>query len=85
LKATEQQIEGFRTFALDQLRNGGSDLTVDELYDRWRLECPSTDELQDDVLAVKASLRDMESGQTGRALDEFTSAFRARHKISDGE
>jgi hypothetical protein len=58
---------------------------VEEIYDRWRLGCPTPEELREDVLAVKASLRDMASGQTGRALDEFASDFRARHKISDGE
>jgi hypothetical protein len=85
LKATEQQIEQFRDFALRQLRNGGADLTVDEVYDLWRAECPSDDEVREDVLAVRASLRDMERGEIGRAFDDFTRDFRARHNITDAE
>ncbi|MGH7200336.1 MAG: hypothetical protein ACREJB_07000, partial [Planctomycetaceae bacterium] len=60
MKATEEQIENFRSFALEQLGNGGSGLSVDELYDRWRIEHPADEELRKDVLAVKAALRDME-------------------------
>ncbi|MBI3468886.1 MAG: hypothetical protein HY000_38265 [Planctomycetes bacterium] len=82
MKATEQ-IEQFRDFAVQQLRDGDADLTVDEWYDLWRAECPGADELREDVLAVRASLRDMERGETGRAFDDFAHEFRMRHDIND--
>lgn len=85
MKATEHEIESFRRFALEQIGNGGSELSIDELYDRWRLQCPSDEELQEDVLAVKASLRDMERGEKGRSFDEFSREFRARHHLTEPE
>jgi hypothetical protein len=39
------------------------------------------DELQSDVLAVAASLRDMETGETGRPFDEFSDEFCRRNGI----
>jgi hypothetical protein len=81
MESIEQQIEGFRTFALQQLQNDEAGLSVDDLYDRWRLEYPSPDEFRNDVLAVKASLRDMKRGERGRSLEEFASEFRAKHGI----
>lgn len=85
MKVTAHQIESFHSFALEQFEKGGSEWTIDELYDRWRLECPSGEEMQEDVLALKASLRDLEHGETGRPFDEFASDFRARHTIAGRE
>jgi hypothetical protein len=81
--ATAQQIESFRSFALQQLAGGDVELTIDELYDRWRLQQPDEQELRDNVRAVKASLRDMERGTTGRAFDEFAGDFRSQHRPID--
>ncbi len=85
MKVTKQQIENFRSFALKQMGDGGCESTIDELYDRWRLEFPSDDELQEDVLALKASLRDIEAGETGRPLEEFSREFKARHDIAGSQ
>lgn len=83
MKATKQQVEEFRSFALKQLGDGGCESTIDELYDRWRLECPTDDEVSKDVLALKASLRDMEAGERGRPFDEFSRDFKSQHGIAD--
>jgi len=85
MKVTAQQIDDFRSFALKQMGDGGCELTIDELYDRWRLECPSDDELREDVSALKASLRDMEAGETGRPIEEFSRDFEARHDITGSQ
>ena len=82
LKVTARQIDDFRSFALKQMGYGGCESTIDELYDRWRLECPNDDELREDVSALKASLRDMEAGETGRPIEEFSRDFKARHDIT---
>ncbi len=37
-----------------------------------------------DVLAIAASIRDMERGLSGRPYDEFAKDFRLRNKITDG-
>ena len=85
MKATRQQVEDFRTYALEQVCNGGCQLTIDELYDRWRLEHPSDDEFRDDVLALKASLRDIAAGETGRPIEEFSRDIQARHELPDAQ
>jgi len=67
MRATLEQVDSFREYARQQLANGGSQLTIDELYDRWRATLAN----DADLLAVQASLRDMEQGETGRSFDEF--------------
>jgi len=66
----EKDIEDFTSFAKKQLSKGAT-FSIDELYDRWREGHPAAE----DALAVQASLRDMDSGETGRTFDEFTSDF----------
>ena len=40
------------------------------------------EELKANVLALEASLRDMEAGETGRLLEEFDAEFGARHGLN---
>jgi hypothetical protein len=67
MRATLEQVDSFREYARQQLANGESQLTIDELYDRWRGTLGS----DTDLLAVQASLKDMEQGETGRSFDDF--------------
>ena len=83
MSTIEEQLESFRTYVLEQTRNGGSELTMDELYENWRLEHLTEEELREDELALEASLRDMEAGETGRPFEEFDAEFRARHGLID--
>ena len=80
MKATEELIEDFRSFALERLRRG-ADLSVDELYDCWRQENSDENQAREDLLAVKASLQDMDRGERGQPFDEFARDFRARHSL----
>jgi hypothetical protein len=80
---TLEQLDSFHHFACEQLKNGGAGLSLEELLDRWRMQYPSPDELRENVLAVKASIRDMESGVTGRPFDDFARDFRNRNGIAD--
>jgi len=74
----EKDIQDFTSFAKKQLSMGAT-FSIDELYDRWREGHPAAE----DALAVQASLRDMDSGETGRPFDEFASDFAKRNKITD--
>jgi len=62
--ATQEQIDSFYRFATEQLPNSGSDKSVDELYDQWRFENLSPEELAENVAAVQASIDDMNDGHT---------------------
>ncbi len=74
---TSELIENFSRFAREQVTQRGDDLPIDELFDEWCLQNPPAD----DWLAIRASLRDIEQGQTGRPFDEFAKEFRQRNNI----
>lgn len=74
---TIELIESFSQFARARVDQAGSDLPIDDLYDEWRAQHPPAD----DLLAIKASLRDMEQGETGQPFDDFAAAFRSRNGI----
>ena len=62
----QEQLESFYRFATNQIAAGATGTSIDELYDRWRIEHPSSNELEANVAAVEAALDDMEAGDTGR-------------------
>ena len=63
---TQEQIDSFYRFATEQLANGGSDKSIDELYDQWRYENLTPEELEENVAALQAAIDDMNAGDTGR-------------------
>jgi hypothetical protein len=66
LMTTRQQIDSFHRFALEQIDNGGADLTIDDLYELWRIANPTDSERADTVAAVKAAYADFEAGDSGQ-------------------
>jgi hypothetical protein len=81
MPTTTAELQSFYQFAEERLRNGGCDQTLDDLYAEWRACNPLPSELDDNVRALRASLRDMDEGQTGRSLDDFAAEFRQRNGI----
>ena len=79
--ATITEITDLNQFMLSLPEGEREGLTIDALYERWR-ELAFRSE---DLLAVKASLRDFENGQRGRPFAEFLSEFDTErcHNISD--
>lgn len=63
-KSTE--IEQFRDFIDEQVKNGHANLSPEEVLDLWRCQHPMPEELQESVAAVKTALRDMEAGDRCR-------------------
>ena len=76
---TIELIESFSEFAKAKVDQAGNDLSIDDLYDEWRTQHPPAD----DLLAIKASLRDMENGETGRSFDDFAAEFRHRNGVRE--
>ena len=76
---TTELIDSFAEFAKAKVEQAGNELSIDDLFDDWRLQHPSSD----DWLAVKASLRDLASGESGRPFDEFAVEFRQRNGIRE--
>jgi|CXWL01.1.fsa_nt_gi hypothetical protein len=63
---TQEQIDSFYRFATEQLANGGSEKSVDELYDQWRSENRAPEEMAENIAAVRAAIDDMNQGDMGR-------------------
>lgn len=77
MATTQQEIDSFAAYAKDELARGGGGLSMEELFDRWRLQHPPAE----DALAIKASLRDMDLGEDGRPFHRFAEEFRERNRI----
>ena len=74
--ATQEQLDSFYRFATEQLVSGGSKKSVDELYDQWRFENLSLEDLAENVAAIQASIDDMNNGETGREAGEVIRMLR---------
>ncbi|RLT07638.1 MAG: hypothetical protein DWI22_09555, partial [Planctomycetota bacterium] len=62
MPTSTQELQSFQQFAAARIQNGGAMLELDDLLDEWKHQNPDPKQLQEDVLAVKAALRAMESG-----------------------
>jgi hypothetical protein len=78
---TVEELQSFFRFADQRLRNGACDQSLDDLFAEWRVCNPTPEELERNVVAVQAALRDMEAGETGRPFEEFAEEFRQRNGI----
>lgn len=67
---TKQQLDDFYQFATSQVENGGSDLSMDELYFLWRAKHPTPAEFADSIAAVQRAYADLEAGEQGRPARE---------------
>ena len=81
MSITLEQLNQFRQYAEQRLTAGPKALDMVELAAEWQFQHESQEHLKEDTLAVRASLRDMDAGETGRPLSEFLKDFEERHTI----
>ena len=81
----QEQLDSFYRFATEQLTNGDSEKSIDELYDQWRFENRSPEELLENVAAVKSAIDDMNNGDTGRDAGEVERELRKELKLPASE
>jgi len=81
MAATSQELQSFYQFAEQRLQNGRCDLSLDDMYGEWRACNPTSDELETNVLAVRAALRDLDAGEKGQPINEFITEFERRNGI----
>ena len=77
MSSIEHDLEAFARFARDHA-NGTNPPTIDELFYQWRTENPPAD----DLLAIKASLRDVDAGERGKPIDEHLDDMRKKHNLT---
>ncbi len=75
---TSELIDAFVQFAREQVHQRGEDFPIDDLFDEWRMQHSPVEDWQ----AIKASLRDLEDGETGRPFGESAAEFRQRNNIT---
>jgi hypothetical protein len=83
MSTAEQDIASFTSFALQKIEAGQSDLTIDELFDRWRIENPSDEQYSENVAAIQASIHDFKSGERGTIAGEHSAQLRRNFGTPD--
>ena len=76
MSTAEQDIANFANFALQMIESGQRDLTIDELFDQWRVENPSGEQYAENVAAVRASIDDFKAGVRGTIAGEHSTQLR---------
>lgn len=79
--ATHDELDRFNEFARTRIDQTDEQLTLDELWDLWRLQNPNSAEHAENVAAVKAALRDMENGDRGLPAEEQIRAMREKYNL----
>jgi hypothetical protein len=77
----EQELDSFTEFAKERISNGGSDLSLDELFDLWRSENPSDKLYAENVAAVIAAIQDFKNGDRGTPAGEHSDQLRREFGI----
>lgn len=83
--ATQEEINGFANFALQQLHHGGSELNMDELYDMWRCQNPDPAVYAEDVAAVQGAINDLRNGDRGQLAGDLSRELRAKLRTASEE
>jgi predicted transcriptional regulator len=77
MSIVHDEFVGFQHFAEERIQSGKVE-SLDELFDLWRLEHPTSDEQDDVHAAIRAGLNDIEAGRY-RAADQVTAELRAKY------
>jgi hypothetical protein len=81
MSITLEQLNEFREYAEQRLTAGSKAVDMVELAAEWQFQHESKGHFKEDILAVRASLREMDAGETGRPMSEFLKEFEERHQV----
>ncbi len=81
VETTQYQLNNFHEFALARLTNGGSTLTIEELFEEWQLSNSTPAQHLENCKAIASSLKDFDNGARGQEATEFQTNFRSRNGI----
>ena len=83
--ATQEEINDFTNFALQQIHHGGTELSMDELYDKWRRENPDPAVCAENVAAVQGAIDDFKNGDRGLPAGELSRELRDKLATASNE
>jgi hypothetical protein len=75
MSITNDDLNAFHEFALATLANRGAE-SRQELIDIWDTQHPAPQRHSADVAAIRAAVRDMQSGDTGRPAENVVEELR---------
>ncbi len=78
MTTTEQQLQSFTEFAQALLRTDDPQPSLDEVFDRWRIDNPSDAEYAENVAAIAGAIEDFRRGDRGRPARELSRELRGR-------
>ena len=82
MATTEQELDSFTQFAKQRLSSSGdAELSLDELFDLWRAENPADEQYAEDVVAVRAAIKDFKNGDRGTPAREHSDQLRREFGI----
>ena len=82
MPTSSQELQSFQQYATARLQEGGALLELDHLFDEWRNLNTEPKQLSEDAIAVRASLRDMERGETGQPVEDAIREIRAKYNLA---
>jgi hypothetical protein len=77
-----EELERFTTFVRQRLGGSGPDLSLDDLFELWRIENPADDLYAENVAALNAALTDFRHGDRGTPAGEHSTDLRQEFGIS---
>ena len=81
MATTEQDLRSFTSFVKQQIESGEAALTIDELFDQWRLENPSDTLYSENVAAINASIQDFQNGERGTPAGDDSDKLRREYGL----
>ena len=69
MAVTAEQLDEFQQFAQEKIRNGGSDLSLDELVELWMSKNMPREELEESLHAMEEGIADAKAGRVRPAAD----------------
>ncbi|HQX50764.1 MAG TPA: hypothetical protein PLR25_12700 [Planctomycetaceae bacterium] len=82
MPTSTQELQRFQEYAAARIQNNGAKLDLEDLLDEWKHQDQAREKLHEDILAVKASLRDMESGETGTPAEDVIREFKTKYDLA---
>ena len=83
MSTAEQDIDRFTSYARQKIESGERDLSIDELFDQWRVENPSDEQYAENVAAIQASIQDYKNGERGTIAGEHSAQLRREFGLND--
>lgn len=83
MATTQKDMESFAQFVAERIRAGEVGTTLDELFDRWRLEYPSEELMAENITAIAASIDDFNRGERGSVLGTHSSELRRQFGLAE--